>query len=37
LSCPRLKCPALALRQVVPWLRKMSATSSVEHGTIAGD
>src|SRR5579864_9050027 len=25
---PRLKCPALALRQATPWLRKMSATSS---------
>ena len=27
-NCPRLRCPALALRQAAPWLRKISATSS---------
>src|SRR5271157_4578825 len=27
-NCPRLRCPALALRQAAPWLRKMFATSS---------
>ena len=26
---PRLRCPALALRQAVPWRWKMSATSTL--------
>ena len=29
---PRLRCPALALRQAGPWLRKISATSSAGRG-----
>ena len=35
-NCPRLKCPALALRQAAPWLRKMSATSSAGRGMAPG-
>ena len=34
-NCPRLKCPALALRQAAPWLRKISATSSAGRGMAA--
>ena len=33
---PRLKCPALALRQAGPWLRKISATSSAGRGMAQG-
>ncbi len=36
LSCPRLKCPALALRQAALWLRKISATSSTGRGMATG-
>ena len=35
-NCPRLRCPALALRQAAPWLRKMSATSSAGRGMAQG-
>ena len=35
-NCPRLRCPALALRQAAPWLRKMSATSSAVRGMPQG-
>src|SRR5271166_4221963 len=35
-NCPRLKYPALALRQAAPWLQKMSATSSMGRGMAAG-
>src|SRR5512143_1353708 len=35
-SWPRLRCPALALRQAVPWRWKMSATSSPGRRTAAG-
>src|SRR5512135_1143509 len=31
-NCPRLRCPALALRQAAPWLRKILATSSAGRG-----
>ena len=33
---PRLTCPALALRQAAPWLRKISATSSAGRGMTRG-
>ena len=33
-NCPRLRCPALALRQAAP-LRKISATSSTGRGMAA--
>ena len=33
---PRLTCPALALRQAAPWLRKISATSSAGRGMAQG-
>ena len=36
LSCARLTCPALVLRQAAPWRWKMSATSSRERPTAAG-
>src|ERR1700730_13681531 len=35
-SWPRLRCPALALRQAAPWRWKMSATSSLGRRTAAG-
>ena len=35
-NCPRLTCPALALRQAGPWLRKISATSSAGRGMAQG-
>src|SRR5512147_1139041 len=35
-NCPRLRCPALALRQAGPWLRKTSATSSAGRMTRGG-
>src|SRR5271169_546414 len=36
LSWPRLRCPALALRQAAPWRWKTSATSSLGRLTAAG-
>ena len=33
---PRLRCPASALRQAAPWVRKMSATSSAGRDMAAG-
>src|SRR5829696_6954470 len=36
LSWPRLTWPALAMRQVAPWSRKMSATSRAGRGMSAG-
>src|SRR6516165_10489754 len=33
---PRLTCPALAVRQAGPWLRKISATSSAGRGMAQG-